>query len=116
MKYNPEIHHRRSIRLKGYDYSSEGGYFVTICVQNREYLFGEIKNREMALNDAGTMIQQWYYRLEEKFPDIRCDEHIIMPDHFHAIIMNVGPGPDPVGAACLPLDPQYQPTRSKYPG
>lgn len=56
MKYNPDIHHRRSIRLKGYDYSSKGMYFITICTQNRENLFGEIINNEMVLNIAGEMV------------------------------------------------------------
>ena len=89
-KYNPKIHHRRSIRLKGYDYSQAGLYFITICVQNRECLFGEIENGEMILNDAGKMIEKWYYELMNKFPDIKCDEMIVMPNHFHCIIENVG--------------------------
>jgi len=89
-KYNPNIHHRRSIRLKGYDYSQAGLYFVTICTQNRECLFGEIENNEMILNAAGKMIGKWYYELENKFSDIKCDEMIIMPNHFHCIIENVG--------------------------
>ena len=55
-KYNPNIHHRRSIRLKGYDYSQEGLYFITICVKDRECLFGKIENNEMILNDAGKML------------------------------------------------------------
>jgi hypothetical protein len=52
MPYNPDIHHRRSIRLKGYDYSQAGLYFVTICVQDKECLFGEIVDNEMILNDV----------------------------------------------------------------
>ena len=88
--YNPLIHHRRSIRLKGYDYSKAGLYFITICVQSRQCLFGEIVNNKMMLNDAGNMIEKWYDELENKFQDIHCDEHIIMPNHFHCIIENVG--------------------------
>ena len=57
MKYNPDIHHRRSIRLKGYDYSKEGLYFITTCTQNRLCLFGEIEKGGMILNDAGIMIK-----------------------------------------------------------
>ena len=57
MKYNPEKQHRRSIRLKGYDYSQPGAYFITICTQGRECLFGEIVDGEMVLNDAGRMVQ-----------------------------------------------------------
>ena len=56
MKYNPAIHHRRSIRLKGYDYSQAGLYFVTICCQNHKCLFGKITNGEMALNEYGHIV------------------------------------------------------------
>ncbi|MDR2140123.1 MAG: transposase [Tannerella sp.] len=92
MPYNPHIHHRRSIRLKGYDYSQAGMYFVTICVQNREYLFGKITDGEMTLNDAGKMIKKWCMELPHKFPDILLDTYIIMPNHFHVIIVNIGGG------------------------
>ena len=88
--YNPNIHHRRSIRLKGYDYSQQGLYFVTVCVQGRACLFGEIINQEMIVNDAGRMIEKWYVELENKFPDIECGEYMVMPNHFHAIIENIG--------------------------
>ena len=81
---------RRSIRLPGYDYSRAGAYFVTICTKDRKCLFGNIRNQEMGLNDAGWMVDKWYVELENKFPDIKCDIHIIMPNHFHAIIQNVG--------------------------
>jgi len=90
MKYDPSKHHRRSIRLKGYDYSQKGRYFVTICVQNRECLFGRISNRKMVLNDAGKMVEKWVHELENKFPDIICGEFIVMPNHFHIIIINTG--------------------------
>lgn len=90
MKYNPEIHKRRSIRLKGYDYSQAGLYFVTICVQNRACLFGNIESCEMIFNDAGKMIEKWYYELMNKFKDIKCDEMIVMPNHFHCIVENLG--------------------------
>lgn len=57
MKYNPDIHHRRSIRLKGYDYSQRGAYFVTVCAQNRECLFGKINGGKMVMNEAGGIHQ-----------------------------------------------------------
>ncbi len=69
-RYNPEIHHRRSIRLRGYDYSQKGHYFITICTQNKIRLFGEIINGEIQSNDAGRMIHYWYSELENKFPEI----------------------------------------------
>jgi REP element-mobilizing transposase RayT len=92
MPYNPEIHHRRSIRMQGYDYSQAGLYFVTICVQNRECLFGNVSDGEMILNDVGQMIEKWRVELSNKFSDIELDEYVIMPNHFHAIVMNTGDG------------------------
>jgi REP element-mobilizing transposase RayT len=89
-RYNPNIHHRKSIRLKGYDYSRKGLYFVTICCKNRACLFGKIKNGEMFLNDAGIMIEKWYFELEHKFPEIKCHEMIVMPNHIHFILENTG--------------------------
>jgi REP element-mobilizing transposase RayT len=89
MKYDPEIHHRRSIRLKGYDYLRAGAYYLTICTQNREYLLGEIVNDRLRLNDAGKMVSRWYGELENKFPDIQCDAFVCMPNHVHFIVVNV---------------------------
>ena len=89
MPYNPNIHHRRSIRLKGYDYSQAGLYFITICVKDRACLFGKIVNDEMVLNDAGRMVEKWYFELENKFPNVKCHEMVVMPNHFHCIVENV---------------------------
>jgi putative transposase len=86
MRYNPDIHHRCSIRLKWYDYSSNGIYFVTICTQNRENLFGEILNTRMILNKAGKMIESIYLKIPMNFENIILREYIIMPNHFHGII------------------------------
>lgn len=90
MKYNPKTHNRKSIRLKGYDYTQTGLYFVTICCQNRRHLYGHIENGKMILNESGLMIEKWYYELENKFSDIKCREMVVMPNHFHCIIENVG--------------------------
>ncbi len=87
---------RKIIRLKEYDYSKKGWYFVTIVVQDRLYLFGEIEENNLILNNAGKMINKWYKKLEIKFPGIKCHEHIVMPNHFHCIIeicANVGSAP-----------------------
>jgi REP element-mobilizing transposase RayT len=89
MTYDPLKHHRRSIRLKGYDYSQPGLYFITICTQNRACLFGKIENGEMILNDAGNRVEKWYYELENKYPDKRCHKMVVMPNHFHCIIENI---------------------------
>jgi len=92
-KYDPNIHHRRSTRLSGYDYSQEGWYFVTICTQNRNCLFGEIIKDRMRLNNAGLMVEMWWPKVTDKFPSVRTDECVIMPSHFHGIINIVGAVP-----------------------
>jgi len=98
MKYDPAKHHRHSIRLKGYDYATPGAYFVTICAQNRECLFGEIgAEGEMRLNDAGRMVEKWWLELNHKFPNVDTDEYVVMPNHFHGIVVIVPPD-DNVGA------------------
>ena len=80
------LHNRRSIRLKGYDYSQEGIYFITLCCQDRQHLFGKIENGIMHLNELGEIIKEEW----EKTPIIRKNvslgAFIIMPDHFHAIL------------------------------
>ena len=87
MGFNQNVHGRRSIRLKGYDYSSAGGYFITIVTQGRECLFGAIRNGEMELNDAGKMVAKWWDELSHKFPSVTADASIVMPNHFHSIII-----------------------------
>ena len=89
-QYNPNKHHRKSIRLKGYDYSQAGLYFITICCQNKVHLFGNVINKQMILNDAGKMIEKWFNELQNKFPDVKCHEMVVMPNHIHFIIENIG--------------------------
>ena len=101
MKYNPAKHHRQSIRLKGYDYSTPGYYFITVCTQDRVCRFGEIIDGKTVLNAAGKMIEKWYFEIPNKFPKIKCDEYTIMPNHFHCIIEIPAPAlaPTPVRMA-----------------
>jgi REP element-mobilizing transposase RayT len=86
MSYNPATHHRRSIRLKGYDYSQEGLYFITICCQNRICRFGKIENDKMILNDAGNIAQQCWLNIPQHFPHAELHEYVVMPNHIHGII------------------------------
>jgi REP element-mobilizing transposase RayT len=85
--YNREIHHRRSVRLKGYDYSQPGAYFVTVCTWNKECLFGRIVDGEMHLNDYGKVVQEEWLRSAEIRREIMLDEWVIMPNHIHAIVV-----------------------------
>ena len=86
MKYNPSIHHRRSIRLKGYDYAQAGLYFITICCQDRAHLFGKIKNGKMILNTFGKIAFTEWQNTENIRDNCRIHEFIIMPNHIHGII------------------------------
>lgn len=86
MKYNPDIHHRKSIRIPEYDYGQPGYYFVTLNVQNRDCLFGEIKDSKIELTDIGKIIKYHWSKLPLYFKNIELDDYVIMPDHFHGII------------------------------
>ena len=87
MKYDPIQHHRRSIRLSGYDYSQSGAYFVTICSYQRQCVFGDIVNGQMHLNQYGDIVADTYQWLCQRYPFLHLDEWIIMPNHFHAIMV-----------------------------
>ncbi|MCP4548047.1 MAG: transposase [bacterium] len=95
MFYHPDIHQRRSIRLKGYDYSSEGLYYVTLCVQDKKCLFGSVIGTEMHLNDAGAMVDEAWRGLPRVKRGVELDEYVVMPNHFHGILF-LTDGPDPV--------------------
>ena len=84
--YSPETHHRRSIRLRGYDYSQAGAYFITICTQNRECFFGEIIDNEMRFNEYGNIVLKQWDAIPERFPSIELDAFVVMPNHIHGII------------------------------
>jgi len=87
MTYNPDFHHRRSTRIKDYDYSQSGVYFVTICTQNRECLFGEIGDGQMLLNSAGLMVQKEWEELPLRFPNVEIGAFTVMPNHLHALLI-----------------------------
>lgn len=82
--------YRRSIRLKNYDYTSPVAYFVTICIQGRLCLLGHVENGKMVVNDAGKMVEFWWAELIKKFPTVQVDSHMVMPNHFHGIVVLVG--------------------------
>ena len=85
-KYDPAIHHRRSIRLRGHDYAARGVYFVTICVAKNRPLFGVVVNGQMVLNDAGRIAAACWRDIPKHFPQVALDEWVVMPDHVHGII------------------------------
>jgi len=86
-KFDPQKHHRKSIRLQGYDYSSEGAYYVTIVTFHRDSLFGEIVNGEIVLNDFGKIADECWRAIPEHFPFVELGAYVIMPNHAHGIIV-----------------------------
>ena len=93
MTYHPDIHHRRSIRLKDYDYSDAGAYFVTVCAWRKENMFGKISEGKISYSDVGEIISHIWRNLPDRFASIELDEFVIMPNHIHGIIvLNVGAG------------------------
>jgi putative transposase len=85
-KFDPKKHHRRSIRLKGYDYAQAGAYYVTIVTWHREFLFGKIVNKEMKLNKVGKIVEWEWLELPKRLSYIELVTHIVMPNHFHGIL------------------------------
>lgn len=82
-----DSHHRRSIRLQGYDYSQAGAYFVTICTQGKEYLFGGIENGEVASNEYGCVVRDEWLKTAEIRTEIQTGEFVVMPNHFYGIVI-----------------------------
>jgi REP element-mobilizing transposase RayT len=85
-----DVHHRHALRLKGFDYTQHGAYFVTICVQNRQYAFGTIQVGVLELNAAGLMIATLWSELPHYYSEISIDHFVVMPNHFHGIIILEG--------------------------
>ena len=87
MNYDPEKHHRRSIRVPDYDYSQNGWYFVTICAQNREWMFGNVNDGKMELNKYGKIVDEYWCEIINHFDHVELDGYIIMPNHMHGIVI-----------------------------
>lgn len=91
MSYNPKIHHRRSIRLQGFDYSKAGYYFITLVCYNRKNFFGKIvrdsfQQNHMKLSSTGLIARSCWLEIPLHYPNVKLHEFIIMPDHMHGIL------------------------------
>jgi REP element-mobilizing transposase RayT len=78
---------RKHLRLEDYDYSLAGGYFITVCTHDRGCLFGQVMNEQMELNGFGAIVREEWLRSEQMRPNITLDAFMVMPNHFHAIIV-----------------------------
>jgi REP element-mobilizing transposase RayT len=121
MKYDPQKHRRRSMRLKGYDYTQAGAYFVTICAHRREHIFGEVVHGKMKPTAWGETARAEWFKTAELRPYVELDEDefVVMPNHIHGIIRIADDGNN-VGA--LPRNAQSRaeqrsaPTKTVMPG
>jgi putative transposase len=87
MPYDPQKHHRRSIRLKGYDYTQPGAYYITLCTKARQCLFGDVVKGEMRLNSLGYIASTCWQEIPHHFPHVELDAFVIMPNHLHGILV-----------------------------
>jgi REP element-mobilizing transposase RayT len=92
MPYDTFKHHRRSIRLRGYDYTQAGAYFITIVTRHRECMLGDVVDGEMQVNEAGQIVVECWNALPAHFPNVELDAFVVMPNHIHAIIVLKGKG------------------------
>ena len=99
-KHNPDKHHRRSIRLCGYDYSCDGLYFITVCSQGRACLFGEIVDGEMILNPAGRMVEKCWLAIPNRYRNVILHEYVVMPNRT-ATLRNTSLRTLPVGRTII---------------
>jgi putative transposase len=118
MAYDPKKHHRRSIRLRGHNYSGGGAYFVTICVQDKQCMLGRLVDSRMILSECGQVVQHVWDMLPQRFPTLVLDAFQLMPNHLHAILVIPGTGLEPslavaTGAAVIKLGPQAVGTESR---
>jgi putative transposase len=114
-KNNPEKHHRWSIRLKDYDYSSAGAYFVTICIKERRCVLGRIQNSDVVLSPIGKIVHQCWNEIPDHFNAAKLDVFVIMPSHLHGVLVIIDEWCR--GTACrAPTIEQFgQPVRQSLP-
>jgi REP element-mobilizing transposase RayT len=99
MPYDPDKHHRRSIRLPGYDYRHDGMYFVTLCTQDRALLFGTVTDGTMTPSDCGQIVVDSWQWLAQQYPYVSLDLSVLMPNHFHGILIIGEEADDPNAGA-----------------
>jgi putative transposase len=98
IRYDPKEHQRRSIRLRDYDYAQTGAYFVTVCTEGRQCLFGQVEDGTVRLNGWGRIVHETWSDLPNHYPHVELDAFVIMPNHVHMVVVLA----DPVGAGFKP--------------
>ena len=82
----PPYSSRKKMRFDNFDYKAQGCYFITVVTFNRTCYWGYIEDEEMVMNDSGRMIEQQYFTIEDRFPQVSCMDYVVMPNHFHCIL------------------------------
>ena len=91
IRFDPKKHHRKSIRLPGYDYSQAGAYYITIVTHQRDCLFGKIENEKMILSDLGKIADECWRAIPDHFPLVELGAYVVMPNRVHGIIIIADP-------------------------
>jgi REP element-mobilizing transposase RayT len=89
-KFDPKQHYRHSIRLQGYDYSSEGAYFITICTKERQCILGNVMEEKMFTNPLGKIAEECWNDIPKYYPLVQLDAFVVMPNHIHGVLLNLG--------------------------
>jgi REP element-mobilizing transposase RayT len=101
MTYDPPKHHRRSIRLKGFDYATPGAYFVTICTHERVCILGHTESDVMVLSEYGQLVERCWHLLPHHFLNVQLDVFVVMPNHMHGVIVAIECRYDRIKPACV---------------
>jgi REP element-mobilizing transposase RayT len=109
MSYDPARHHRRSIRLAGYDYASPGAYFITLCTQDRVHLFGEVVDGVVQLSPYGRVAATYWEHIPQHFPHVALGAWVIMPNHMHGLLIITGDEERAEAAPTRPEDGEVSP-------
>ena len=115
MPYDPEKHHRRSVRIKGYDYTQPGVYYITICTKERQCIFGEVIDGQMRLNFLGDIAHTCWLAIPNHFASFQLDTFVIMPDHVHGLLAIVDNTPVTKQRPILTREQFGQPVRGSIP-
>lgn len=103
MNYDPGIHHRRSVRLVGYDYSWAGAYSITICTHRRRHLLGKVMDGNVRLTPWGQIVERCWRDLPSHYPNVNVDAFVVMPNHLHGIVILIAPeGDESRKTECIP--------------
>ena len=101
------------MRKRGHDYSSPGIYFVTICIERRTCLLGEVLDGEMFHSNAGVVIDSWWHTIPNHFPSVELDAMVVMPNHLHGVL-HIGTDPEATSPTSLPKVMHWFKNRSTY--